>query len=148
MLLAQLTDGNKIVQIKILVTPGKEQEAGYGLTHGLALCWQVLLWWQGLICHVQDSSFLWSFPFLFLAPSVTESQRTPVEKAECLSSARLRPKRVSFHWVALKKKKKKMFWKCSFLMTHKLILIPLKVLVHLSILKEAILCCITTLGGV
>lgn len=42
-LLAQLTDGNKIVQIKILVTPGKEQESGYGLTHGLALCWQVLL---------------------------------------------------------------------------------------------------------
>lgn len=37
-LLAQLTDGYKIVQIKILVTRGKEQEAGHGLTHGAALC--------------------------------------------------------------------------------------------------------------
>lgn len=36
-------------------------------------------------------------PFSFPAPSVTESQRTPGGKAECVSSVRLRLKRVSFH---------------------------------------------------
>jgi len=45
-------------------------------------------------------------------------------------------------------KKKRLFGKFSFLMDPKLMLIPLKVLVHLFILEEAILCCIMTLGGV
>ena len=79
-LLAQLTDGYKIVRIKILVTRGKEQEAGHGLTHGLALLAGAVLTARA---DMPSPKFLLlvilPIPLSFPAPSVTESQRTPEE---------------------------------------------------------------------
>lgn len=117
---------------------GKEQQPGRGLTHTVALSWQVLPWWQGLRCQVQDSCFLWSSPFHFFSCSF--SHWKPWNKSEWLSFVTKGKGELSLR--DIKRTKVLNFFS---LMAYKLILIPLKILFHLTTLEGATLWCLLIL---